>query len=423
MPSVSAGVSQAAQDLCPIVGTNVLGVPRARRRRSRAAARRGWSRTLLVILLVALVVVLAVGSLVEVHAQSSQFRTSTNIGYGELASLVVDASNRTGDQLATLMEKAPQLPNSAFPYSARAEIEQGLDQAVQSTSDQARQAEDLVPPYPSGTVSAQFTDVMAERASATSHLRAGIDQLLGMSPLPVAGSTKPTSIPASAPLISVDQAATQMGGAGLLLQQADAAYRGLASYVHRQKLSVRLPGSVWVPLPLTDAPLSSTRLSAAASALATSPALAPIHQLVITAIGLSPPSVATGGPGVIGVGCGANAASVLPGPSPTVLPPTGSVTVDLTLTNCGTVTESGAVVSQALALADPAGTPLPPKADRGGRTQSRVTLAAGASTALTLPALSMAGGHLYLLSVTVAPPVAQANPAGTSQQILLQITG
>ena len=82
-----------------------------------------------------------------------------------------------------------------------------------------------------------------------------------------------------------------------------------------------------------------------------------------------------------------------------------------------------AAAIQTLAVADPAGTAPPPVDARGGKDQQRVTLASGSSVALTMPPLTVAGGHLYLLDVSVAVPTDQANPAGTTQQFLLQITG
>jgi hypothetical protein len=373
---------------------------------------------------VVLVAVLVVGSLVEVHAQSSDFRTSTDTGYAQLASRVVDASNRTGPELATLMNKASQLTDGTFPHTARAELQQGLDDAVASTSEQASQAVGLVPPYPSGTVSAQFTRVMTERATATLHLRSSVDQLLGMTPLPVAGSPTTTAPPQPAPLASVDTVSSALGAVGSLFQQADGAYRNLEAYIRRERVPVYLPRSVWVPAPTATAPLGATQLGAAAPALSGSPALAPTHELVITAVGLSPAAVASGGAGVVGVGCGGRAQSVIPGPAPTVLPPTGTVTASLTLTNCGNVLESGVVVAQTLSLADPAGTALPRAGARGTRSQTRVAaLAAGSSIALTMPSVSVAGGHLYLLAVAVNVLPDQTDRVGTTQEFLLQISG
>jgi hypothetical protein len=374
------------------------------------------------LLILTLATVVIVGSVVEVHAQSDDYRTSTDTGYAQLATLVAQASDQTGAELAQLIQSAPQLPANPVPRSARADVQQGLDRAVDATSDQATRAAGLVPPQAGGAVSARFTQVMDERAEATADLRASIDQLLGMSPAPIPGASTSVTPSAPAPGSTVAQAAAAMGNAGLRFEGADDSYRLLVAYVRHQRLPVALPSSLWVPAPVDDAPLGSTQLAATASAMASSPALVPVHQLVITALGLSPPAVASGGPGIVGDGC-IDPRSVVPGPAPTVLPPTGSVSVSLTVTNCGTVTEAGVVVNQTLSTADPPGTAPPPVAARGGKDQQRVTLASGSSAALTMPSLSVASGHLYLLDVSVAAPTDQADPAGTTQQFLLQITG
>jgi hypothetical protein len=106
-----------------------------------------------------------------------------------------------------------------------------------------------------------------------------------------------------------------------------------------------------------------------------------------------------------------------------MLPPTSTVTADVTVTNCGTVPESGVVVTQTLALADPAGTPLPPADARASASRTTVTLASGSSMALTLRPLTVAGGHLYTLTVAVEVPASQQDRAGSSQQFLLRIAG
>ena len=97
----------------------------------------------------------------------------------------------------------------------------------------------------------------------------------------------------------------------------------------------------------------------------------------------------------------------------------------MTVTNCGTVVESGVVVTQVITLADPAGTAPPPRTTRGGRAQTQVTLLSGSSAALSFPSVSVASGHLYDLDLSIALPPSQAahNPAGSSQQFLLQISG
>jgi hypothetical protein len=97
------------------------------------------------------------------------------------------------------------------------------------------------------------------------------------------------------------------------------------------------------------------------------------------------------------------------------------MSVDVTVTNCGTVVESGVTVTQTLVLADPPGTAPPPSDDRGKTTDTTITLNSGASSAISLPPLPVAAGHLYQLTVAVAVPPT-ANPAGAAQKFLLQIS-
>jgi len=399
-------------------------MPRARRRR-RPAGHRGLGRPFLVGLAATFTLVVVVGSLIEIHVQSSGYRTATDTGYGALASRVVEASNQTGAELAALVDKAPQLSNqllagTAVPRTARAEIQQGLDQAVQSTAQQAYQAAHSVPPIPTGGVSPRFTQVMADRAAAVSGLRETVDQLLGMAPLPIAGAPSTSVSPSSAPLIPIGQAASALAAQGHLLQQADDSYRALLADIHLHRIPVHLPRSVWVPAPVDAAALGATRLGASASALSTSPALVPFHRLVITAVGLTPAAVASGAVGIVGDSC-SDPRSLAPGPTPTVLPPTTSVAATVTVTNCGTVTESGVSVTATLVPADPSGTAPPPAGFGGGRSRATVSVRSGGSLALSMAPLAVAGGHLYTLTVAVATPPGQGNTTGSTQEFLLQI--
>ena len=352
-------------------------------------------------LLIALTAALAIGSVAEIHAQSSDYRTSIDTGYGALASRVVDASNQTGAELATLMDGAATLPNGPIPCTARNEIQQGLDQAVNSTSAQASQAAGLVPPYPTGSVSTQFTSVMSERSQATSDLRTTIDGLLGMEPLPVAGAPSNPSPKESAALLPIPKAAAAMAAAGVLLQRADGNYRQLVAYVRRQHIPVHLPASVWVPSPAASAPLSPVRLGASATALSSSAALVPYHQMVITAAGLNPPAVppaaqsiaTSGGPGIVGDSC-TDPVSATPGPTPAVLPPDQ----DHPGLDDGDQLRDGARVRGGGEPDPHAGRRLPgrqppPPGQRGGTTRTKVTLRSGSSVALTMPPLAVAGGY------------------------------
>jgi hypothetical protein len=378
-----------------------------------------------VVVLVAIVVALVIASFAEISAQSAGYRASTNSGYGALASRVVDASNRTGSELAQLMTGAPTLVNGPVPRTARAQLQQGLDAAVAATAGQEAQSRQLVPPFPSNDVSVHFTQVMTERAQATVGLRSAVDGLLGLSPAPVAsGSVAPVPAseePASEPLASVPATAAALAAVGRSFRQSDGLYRSLRVGIRHHRLTIRLPASVWVPPPLATAPLGEAALAQAATALSDAPSLQAVHRLVITAVGLTPPAVVAGSPSAIGVGC-QGTTSTVPGPTPTVLPPTTSVEAAVTVTNCGTAPESGVTVTETLAVADPPGTALPPRSARGGTARVTISVAAGGSQALSMAPMAVAGGHLYSLTLSVTIPAGQTLPQGTSQQFLLEIS-
>ena len=110
-----------------------------------------------------------------------------------------------------------------------------------------------------------------------------------------------------------------------------------------------------------------------------------------------------------------------PRPAPAVLPPTRTVAGGLTVTNCGTVAETGVAVTQTLTPSiRPAPPPLRP-AERGGTTQTRSPSARVLRRPLPAPA-ARGRRPLTTLTVSVAVPP-QANPAGATQQFLLQISG
>lgn len=387
---------------------------------------------MLVAILVAVIVSLAVGSLIEIHAQSGQFRATSDAGYGAMASRLVGDSNTTGGQLAGLMNEAPQLTNNPLQYGpgandsqfrARSVLQQGLDRAVSSTADQAARAAALVSPSPAAGVGSSLAAVLSDRASATLALRSNVDQLLGMTPLPVAGAPETSAPPAPTVLITPEQAATGMTAAGLLFQHGDDQFRSLQARIRSDRLPIHLPGSVWVPAPVVDAPLGPSRLGAAATALDEAAAFRPFHQLIVTAIGLKPAPVSSGGAQTRIPGCSAPQSEA--SAAPLVIPPTPSVTAAVTVTNCGTVVEPVVRLTGTLALADPPGTPPPPPGASGGSSEGQVSLRAGSSAALSLKPLAVASGHRYTLTFAIAIPVGQQadNPAGSSQQLLLQISG
>jgi hypothetical protein len=276
--------------------------------------------------------------------------------------------------------------------------------------------------------------VLEQREAGTAAIRSALDGLLGLESVPPAGS--PTAATPAAPtvLLSEAQAGDELTRAGNRLAAADAGYRLLLATIRVHRFDVHLPPSVWLaPSRGHSSPLRPEALAELADVLADqarTPAMVPFHRVVITAVGLSPAAVpvpsgsstATAGPGTASSSCN-HPTSLEPGASPTVLPPTGSVTALLTVSNCGTVTESGLVVTATVALADPTGTaPAPGPATSSWRTT--VTIASGGSIALTSSPLPVATGHRYQLRLAVGIPSGQqaSATAGLTQDFLLQIT-
>ncbi|HVC66310.1 MAG TPA: hypothetical protein VND44_01815 [Acidimicrobiales bacterium] len=399
-------------------------MPRASRRRRRSPGR-GLGKTVLFGIAATFTVVLLVGSLLAIHTQSQGYRDATTRGYAALADQVGQASARTGARLSSLMAGAGALPDRAYPYTARGVLQQGLDSAVRDTSDQAVQAATIASPPAVGDLSDRFTSAIRLRASATVRLRTTVDRLLGMQPLPVAGApapAAPATTTAPATLISVDQAAAEMSAEGLAFEQSDADLRALRAAAAALRAPFHLHPSVWVPAPASTAPLGSAALAATATSLASAKALVPVHRLVVTAVGLNPPAVPTGGTGIVATTC-ASPTSATPGATPTVVPPTTTVAALVTVTNCGTVPESGVSVTVTVSPADPPGTAPPPPGESGGRSRARVMLAPGASVAPALAPLPVSSAHRYTVTVSVSLPPGQTDPAGSTQQFLVQVVG
>jgi hypothetical protein len=395
-------------------------MPRASRRRRPPG--RGLGQSVLIGIAATVTVVLIAGSLLAIHTQSQGYRDATTRSYAALADQVGQASTRTGSRLSDLMASAPTLANRTLPFTARAILEQGLDSAVLDTAAQATQAATIASPPAVGDLSTRFTAVMDLRASTTVRLRSTVDQLLGMGPLPVAGAPMTAAPAAPGTLISVEQATAEMSAEGLAFEQADADFRSLRATAAGMRAPFRLHPSVWVPAPTATAPLGSSALGATAAELASSAALVPFHHLVVTAVGLAPPAVPTGGVGEVATSC-TDPQSTGPGTAPTVVPPTTTLGALVSVTNCGTVPEADVTVTLTVSPSDPPGSAPPPAGETGGRSRATVSIASGASAAPSLAALPVSSAHRYLVNVTVSLPPGQADPSGSTQQFLVQVTG
>ena len=383
-----------------------------------------------VVVIVVFIGVVVVGSLAEINAQSTPFRKMVNRSFGALASPLVNSSTQTGRELATTMKGA------AGTSSSRPVLQQMLDQVVTEATDQSNNAAELVPPAAIGSLDQQLVAVFAERAAAATAMRTTVDGLLGMAPLPVAGAPESSSTPAQAPSLTTAQAVTALSAVGAQIGKADADYAAVRRALARAPGPVRLPRSSWVTGPLATAPLGPTQLAAAPPALAAASALLPVHQLLISAVGLSPPAV--GSVGTVGDNC-PNPTSRPAAAPPTIVPPTKQVSAQVTVTNCGNVDEKGVVVSMSVQLAPGSPPPTatsttssPPGSTSTSTstaapaspssTRRTISLTPGRSTSLTLGPLAVAHGSQYVVTVSVATPSGQANPAGTTQAFLVQIS-
>ena len=370
---------------------------------------------LVVVVIVVIVGVVVIASIAEINAQSGPYRRMVNRSFGALASPLVNSSTQTGRDLATTML------NAAGTSSTRAGLQQMLDHVVSEATAQSGDAANLVPPAAVGSLDQQLVAVFSERAAAATAVRTTVDGLLGLVPLPVAGAP-PAPTPAPAPSLTTAQAVAALSAVGTQIRKADADYAAVRRALARAPGPVRLPRSSWVTGPLATAPLGQAQLAQAPPALMASSALAVVHRLLISAVGLSPPAV--GSPGTVGDNC-ANPSSRPANPPPSLLPPTRKLSAQVTVSNCGNVVEKGVVVSLTVQLVP--GSPPPSKAASStpaspSSVRRTIVLGPGGSRSLAMGPLAVVPGSQYVVTMAVAFPSGQANPAGTTQAFLVQIS-
>jgi hypothetical protein len=115
--------------------------------------------------------------------------------------------------------------------------------------------------------------------------------------------------------------------------------------------------------------------------------------------------------------------STTPGATPTIVPPSSTLAALVSVTNCGNVPEAGVTVTVAVAPDDPPGSSPPPAGGTGGRSSDTVSIASGGSASPTLHPLPVASGHRYTMTVSLSLPPGQADPTGSTQAFLVQVTG
>jgi ElaB/YqjD/DUF883 family membrane-anchored ribosome-binding protein len=340
-----------------------------------------------------IVLALLIGGLSQVSRQSQGYRMTSNRALAAQGAVLADQSNATGSQVRKLV--------NSVSSETRQGLQAGLDAVVEQTSDQSAQADLAVHDNPLGSVGSEFATVFAERAESMDQLRSAVDDYLGMQPIPNSGTPAGAPSGSAAPL-SATQATNRIAAAGALLSRADSLYGSVRRSLGTTAGHGRLPRSVWV----TDPQLWQLgTVAAQVDLMATSPALAATHDVVIRTTRLvPPPHPPPPGP-------------ALPTPQGTaatvaVLSPTRSVGVTTVLANQGSVGEPH--VSVRYSMAD----------QSTGATATHVeTTSIALDGSVTLPSVvfTVTPSTTYVLTVQIVLPSGQTQTNGTIFQQALQV--
>lgn len=320
---------------------------------------------MLIAVVVVVAVLFAVGTAGQVRTASRPYHRSIDRSYAAMAAPLGRHSAATGAALGRTLAQAPGL--------SRVDLFQQLDAAAADAAQLSRRFASITPPDPQGGAAASCSTAIEARAAGAGRVRDTVEGLLGGhdgGP----GASQPATVQA-------------LAAAGAQLVSSDAAWASCRRQLAAAPGLARLPRSVWVTDPGSWATAS---LTPAVAALAASPSLAVRHDLAIGAdsVTLVPGSVSTS------VGAA-------------VLPPTHSVTVRIVVDNGGNVDERDVAVHLVVAPAPsaPSSSASAPGATAPTRPRTSVrivgTVAAGASTAVSPPALRVVPGARYTVTVSV----------------------
>ncbi len=358
------------------------------RRAHRRARRRSSARPVVLIVAAAVVLALIIGGLTQVSRQSQRYDAGANRTLAAQGAIVADESNATARDVRTFV--------ADLPSQSRQVLQADLDSAVDQTADQSSSASVTHVDSAPSTLTTEFADVFTERARAVVALRAAVDGMLGLRPVPAAGGAAASSVPvtSSTPTLSATQASNRIAAAGALLTRSDALYRSVRRALAAADGHGRLPTSVWVSDPQD---WQAGTVAANVDLIATSSSLLATHYLVIRTIRYDPAPLPTP------PGTAANVA---------VISPVSHFGVSVVLANEGTVAEPQATVH--VSLVDQKTTATQTRSVRSG-------LALGSSVALPEVHFAVKPGNTYVLDVAVVLPPGQTNTIGTATQQTLEI--
>jgi hypothetical protein len=334
------------------------------------------------------VVALLVGGVSRIGHQSGPFHTSVNRSFAAQGAVLADESNQTAATLRHVMNVTARLD--------RLTLQADLDGLAAQADDQANRAATLAG---GGGDLGQFAAVFAERAQAVSGVRTAYDGLLEMQPLPEAGTPAAATSVKTLTSLSSTQASERIAAAGTLLVRSDRTYKTLRHALARGAGHARLPASTWIT---STAPWQIDAVTAEVNTVAA--ALGATHQLVLSVVQVSPPAL----PSPTGA----------PTPGTSTLSPTTTVSLNVVLSNMGSVNEPHATVTFSLAP-QPTGATPPTGATLTATRKS--ALAASRSVSLAPVSFKVKPGSSYLLTVAIVLPVGQVDTSQTSISELLQI--
>jgi hypothetical protein len=337
------------------------------------------------VLILALLVGLALlaGLLVGiVHGARTQpaYRQTVDRGFAAGATAVIDASQATGIQLATVLADPGAL--------GRQLLESRLQQLAQSTASESNAASLLSPPPPDANAAAVVNQTMQLRDHAVRLIRQTLEGLLGLTPSHPVGTAG--AEPPASPPVTVSAAALQLRIAGDQIAAADRVYGALLPSFSLAGHGAQLPTSQWAPTPAST--LAPASLASSAATTATDPHLAASVSLAITAVRTDP--------------------APLPVAGVVKVVPTTTFQVWVSVVNGG----SAPSIVSAVVQIRPVGT-------LGTYDDSHAagSVASGGAVALTFLPLRVTPGATYLLTVDLVRPGRQLTAAGLHWQRTLVI--
>jgi len=320
-------------------------------------------------------VALAVAALIVVAlvegakpSQSRPYRQAVILSYADLLGQLIHRSNQIGAEVHDIVGKGSTM--------SRTKLYLAVEGAYVDSEQLYRDLGSLRGISPSLTVQKTADEVFADRVNCLYELRSAIRDAL-----PEGANDRS----------NIEAAQHSAAEAFDYLDSSDRAMIRLQSMMHALSDKANLPSSEW-ELPGTV--WNSSYASSFVQSLAGSPTLAPVHEVVLASVSITPPAESHNG-------------------TASVLPPTKRLDVSVLVDNEGNLYEKGVVVKASLV-------PQSGKATASTSTRS-ISLAMGQRREVLLPPLRAVEGATYQLVVSVTPVPGQTSPAGTSTTYTIQI--